>query len=105
MTDTVADLADALQTLFTDDATDAARLTGFVRRARKITGPLFAQTLVFGWLHNPQASLEDLAAFAADLGTPVTDSAIDQRFNARAAAFLQTLLADAMNAAVTPVAD
>jgi hypothetical protein len=94
---TLTDLAATLQTLFTTDALDTARHTGFVRRARKLTGPVFAQTLVFGWLHNPRASLADLAALAADLGTPVCASAIDQRFTPEAVVFLQALLAQAMN--------
>jgi Transposase DDE domain len=95
----LADLAARLQTLFTADATEAARDSGFVRRVRKLTGPLFAQAVTFGWLHDPSASLADLAALAADLGTPVTASAIDQRFTPAAAAFLQALLARAVNAA------
>jgi Transposase DDE domain len=97
MATTLTDLALSLQTLFSTDATDAARHTGFVRRARKLTGPLFAQTLTFGWLHDPTASLADLASLAADLGTPVTPSAIDQRLTPTAAAFLQALLGHAMN--------
>jgi hypothetical protein len=96
---TLADLAATLQTLFTSDATEAAHDTGFVRRARKLTGPLFAQTVTFGWLHDPAASLADLAALAADLGTPVSASAIDQRFGPAAAAFLQALLARTLHAA------
>jgi hypothetical protein len=59
MPTTLADLAADLQTLFTTDATDAARSTGFVRHARKLTGPAFAQVTVFGWLHDPTASLVD----------------------------------------------
>jgi hypothetical protein len=96
---TLAELALGLQTLFTTDAQDAARATGFVRRARNLTGPAFAQVTVFGWLHNPAASLADLAELATHLGVPVCASALDQRFTAAAAAFLQALLAQAMNAA------
>lgn len=99
MATTVADLAADLQTLFTTDATDAARQTGFVRRARKLTGPVFAQITVFGWLHDPSASLADLAELAAHLGAAVCPSAIDQRFGRPAAVFLQALLAHAMSAA------
>jgi hypothetical protein len=97
MATTLTDLAATLQTLFTADATDAARQTQFVRRARKLTGPVFAQTLVFGWLHDPHASLADLAGLAADLGRPVTASALDQRFGPAAVLLLQSLLAHAMN--------
>jgi len=102
---TLTDLAVALQTLFTADAADAARQTGFVRRARKLTGPAFAQVTVFGWLHNPTASLADLAELAAHLGAAVHPSALDQRFGPAAVALLQALLAAAMNAACAPTAD
>ncbi len=54
MSTAVADLA-ALQILFTTDAEDLARSTAFVRRARKWTGPTFAQVTVFGWLPDPTA--------------------------------------------------
>lgn len=107
---TLADLAATLQILFTTDAQDLAHATGFVRRARKLTGPLFAQVTVFGWLHNPTASLADLAELAAHLGAAVCPSALDQRFTPTAATFLQMLLSQAMNAAcvhdpATPDAD
>ena len=74
----VAELADALQSLFTTDADHAAALTGFVKRKRLWTGPAFAQALVFGWLERPDASLERLAAHA---GTSM--QALDQRFTPR----------------------
>lgn len=99
MSTTLADLAAALQILFTTDAEDLARSTAFVRRARKWTGPTFAQVTVFGWLHDPTASLADLAELATHLGTAVCPSALDQRFTPAAVAFLQALLGQAMNAA------
>lgn len=99
MTTTLTDLAADLQILFTTDAQDLARSTAFVRRARKLTGPTFAQVTVFGWLQDPTASLADLAELATHLGTTVCPSALDQRFTPTAVAFLQALLAQAMNAA------
>ena len=36
--------------------------SGFIRRQRKLSGPSFAQGLVFTWLDNPYAALDDLAA-------------------------------------------
>src|SRR5438105_3438156 len=99
---TVTDLAVTLQTLFTTDAAEWARATGLVRRARKLTGPAFAQLTVLGWLHDPTASRADLAGLAAHLGAAVGPSALDQRFGPAAAAFLQQLLAQAMTAAAAP---
>jgi hypothetical protein len=105
MAATLTDLAASLQTLFTADDADAARQTGFVRRARKLTGPVFARLTIFGWLHNPTASLADLAELAAHLGCAVSPSALDQRFGPAAATFLQALLAQAMNAAAQAPTD
>jgi DDE family transposase len=95
----LTELAATLQTLFTADARQLAAATGFVRRARRLTGPAFAQVTVFGWLHDPAASLADLAGLAAHLGAAVCPSALDQRFTPAAAAFLQALLAQALSAA------
>ena len=53
MTVTVADLAATLQAVFTTEAADAAQAAGLFRRTRQLTGPLFVQTLTFGWLANP----------------------------------------------------
>ena len=64
----LTELADTLQTLFTTEANALARDTGFVRRQRVFTGATFVQTLVFGWLHNPHATLDELVDVAADLG-------------------------------------
>ena len=95
----LTDLATTLQTLFTSDAHDLAAATHFVRRLRKLTGPTFAQVTVLGWLHNPTASLADLAELAAHLGSAVCPSALDQRFTPAAAAFLHALFARALQAA------
>ena len=47
---TIAQLAQSLRTLFTTTADEIARRSGFVERCSKLTGALFAQALVFGWL-------------------------------------------------------
>jgi len=68
---TVTQLTQALQEVFTTTADALARRTGFVQRTSKLTGALFAQTLVFGWLFNPQASLDGLAQVAAAVGVTI----------------------------------
>jgi hypothetical protein len=47
MTISVAELQSVLQDLFVDTAEHFATETGFCQRARKLTGPVFAQCLVF----------------------------------------------------------
>lgn len=101
----LTDLADTLQTLFTTHAHELAHTTHFVQRRRKLTGPAFAQVTVFGWLHNPTASLADLAELSTHLGTAVCPSALDQRFTQAAAVFLQALLAQALQDAARQGAD
>jgi hypothetical protein len=44
----------------------------------------FNQTLVFGFLANPQATLEELTQTAATLGVEISPQALDQRFTAAA---------------------
>jgi hypothetical protein len=91
----VAELAGALQGVFTTDAADAAHATGFCRR-RKLSGATFVQALTFGWLANPRASLGELADLAADLGADVSPQALDQRLTAAAAPCLYQVLQAAL---------
>lgn len=96
---TIPDVAQALHGVLTDTADRAARDTQFVRRRSKLTGAAFVQTLTFGWLANPQATLEELCQTAATLGVDISPQGLDQRFTPQAAACLQTVL----EAAVTRV--
>src|SRR5436853_7637756 len=96
----LTDLATTLQTLLTTEADRAARDSGFVKRVRAFSGATFLQTLVFGWLHDPHAPLEDLAELAADLGADVTPQAIDQRLTPTATHFLAHMLTAALHRVV-----
>ena len=80
MTLTLDKLAESLQTLFTTTADQAAKDSGMIQRQRTITGAGFVQTLVFGWLDDPKATLDDLGD---ELG--VSKQGLDQRLDARAA--------------------
>jgi hypothetical protein len=89
---TRAQLAAGLQTLFTTIADELGRRTGFVERRSKLTGALFAQALVFGWLANSDAALPQLAAAAALAGVSISPQGLDQRCTSAAADFLERLL-------------
>jgi hypothetical protein len=99
MTLSVAELQPALHQLFHDAADSLARDAGFCKRARKLTGSAFAQSLVFSLLENPDATLDDFADAADELGILVTPQAFDQRFTPAAADFLRDLFLEAFNAA------
>jgi hypothetical protein len=89
---TIPQVAKAMKRVLSDTTDVSARETGFVQRASKITGAVFAQTTVLGWLHNPDATLVDLTQTAATLGVSITPQALDQRFTSEAAAFLKRVL-------------
>jgi hypothetical protein len=93
---TVAQLSAHLRALFTTVADRLARQSGFVQRQSKLTGSVFAQAVVFGWLANPQAALPELAQAAAAAGVPISPQGLDQRCTERAAAFLEQLVGAAM---------
>jgi len=103
---TIPQVAETMQTILTTVADEAARETGFTERTSKMTGAKFAQTLAFGWLADPQATLEALAQTAATVGVTITAQGVEERFSARAAALLQRVLQAAVEAVIAadPVA-
>jgi len=94
-----ADLAQTLQTLLTSTADHIAAQTGCIRRCRKLTGASLVQTLVLGWLHQPEATLHNLAQMAATLGVQISPQGLDRRFTEQTASCLKQVL----EAAVTQV--
>jgi hypothetical protein len=96
----------ALIDVFTSVADRAARQSGFVQRQSKLTGEAFVQALTFGWLRNPDATLDELAQAAASIGVTITPQGLDQRFGPRAADCLQRVLQEAVSRviATNPVA-
>lgn len=103
---TIPQVTQAMQTVLTTVADTAARATHFVQRTSKLTGALFTQTLVLGFLANPQATREELAQTAATLGLTISPQGLDQRMTEEAAACLLEVLdhAAATVLAADPVA-
>ena len=87
-----SDVATSMQDVLTTEADAIATETDFVKRQRKFTGATFAQTLVFGWLSNPDATLDELTQIAAALGLKISQQCLDQRFTQSSAAFLREVL-------------
>ena len=103
---TIPQVAAQMQDVLTTTADEAARASGFVQRTSPLGGATFTQTLVFGFLANPEASLEQLAQTAATLGVEVSPQALDQRFTPSAATCLERVLSGAITrvVAAAPVA-
>jgi len=68
-----------------------------------VTGSGFAQALVFGFIANPTSTRAGLNQTAANAGMRISTPGLDKRMNARAACFLESLLAEAVQSVVTAV--
>ncbi len=103
---TIPEVCAAIMRTVITVAESAGRESGLVQRRRKLGGDKLAQILVFGWLNNAHATLEQLSQTALALGVRVSPQAIDQRFSRPAAAFLERVLQAAVRevASATPPA-
>lgn len=88
----VSQVEQALTYILEERATVLGRQTGCIRRQRKFSGADLLQTMVFGWLSHPEASLETLASTAATREVFVTDTAVDHRFTKECAQFFHAVL-------------
>ncbi|MBI3243459.1 MAG: IS4 family transposase [Chloroflexi bacterium] len=68
-----------------------------------MTGSGFAQALVFGFLSNPASTRAELNQAAATAGMDMSTQGFDQRFNAKAVVFLDTLLQAVLEQVVTGI--
>jgi len=82
----------SLKHIMEERANVLARETGCIERQRKFSGADLLQTLVFGWLSHPDASLETLASVATLREVEVTDTAVHKRFTQACAHFLHAIL-------------
>jgi len=99
--DIISRVAESMQTILTMVADKIALKTGFVKRIRKLTGSIFVQTLVFGWLSNPDSTLDELAQTAATIGLKITPQALDKRFTCEAADCLKEVLESSVETLIT----
>jgi hypothetical protein len=86
--DIVPRVASAVQKVFSTLAEEVGEECQLIKRRRVFTAASLAKTLVFGFLHNPRASWEELAGVAATCGAPVSPQAIEQRFTPALVRFL-----------------
>lgn len=102
----VSRVAHALQTVLTTTAQEAARETTCIIRERVFDGASLCQTLVFGWLTTPAATLDELCQMGARCGALVTPQGLQQRFTKPLADTLKLVLDAAVEQmiATTPAA-
>ena len=82
---TIPKLSRTLNEVLTPSAEALAGTSGFVRRQSKLSGAVFVQTLVFGWLGTPTGGIGQVSRVAGALGVRVTPPGLEQRFTKVAA--------------------
>ena len=103
---TIPQVARTMREILTTIADKAARTTRFVQRPSPLGGATFTQTLVFGFLGKPQATLEELPQTAATWGVEISPQALDPRFTMAAATCVKQVLDAALTRVISadPVA-
>lgn len=94
-------VAAVLEQVLTVVADEAAVAVGFIRRRRVLTGALFVQTLVMGWLARPEATLHQLTQTLAARGASISPQGLAQRFGPEAVALLARVVAAAVSTMTT----
>ena len=89
---TIPQVAEAMQSVLSETARQHGHASGFVQRPGKLDGATWTQTLVLGWLADPEATLDGLAQTAALLGVAITPQGLDERFSPAAAACVRGVL-------------
>ena len=98
MKTTIPQLSRILQQLLVEDANRIGRESGFIKRERKLSGASFAQSLIFGWQANPEASLEELCQSARVCGVNISPQGLQERLNSlQANEFMRRLLEQAIS--------
>jgi hypothetical protein len=88
----IAQIRETLQTVLVQAANRLARQTGFIQREVKWCGYSFIQTLMLGFLADPDASYSKLSQIAAAVGVNISNQGLEQRFTKRAADFVYAVL-------------
>ncbi len=88
----VSPIAQALQEILNEHADGLARETQFVQREREVTGRAFAQALIFGWLQDPETTVDGLTQILQRCQVKISGSALSQRFGPHSATLLEAIL-------------
>jgi len=90
--DMVAKVVSVMETILGPIVETLAAERGLIQRKRKFSGQSLLQMLVFSLLKKPDATYEDMAFISAQLGLPVSATAVKNRFTPPLVAFLRDVL-------------
>src|ERR1700730_1747461 len=88
----VTQFAETVQRILGEEVEQLAREVGFVERERVIRGADFVQTLILGWLQEPEITLDGLTQVLGRREVSISASGLSQRFTEEAATLVQRVL-------------
>src|SRR5712692_6463825 len=88
----VAHFADMLERILGEEVEQFAKETGFIQRERVLSGADFVQTLILGWLQEPEITLDGQTQVLQRREVSISASGLSQRFTPQAATLLQRVL-------------
>jgi len=97
----IAQMASSIRNVLVARARQFGETSGFIERERVFDGATFTQMLIFSWLGNPSATLEEMSRVACLLGVKVSRQGISQRFNQAAAQLMYEVLNAAVEQAIS----
>lgn len=86
-----------IQQILEEYVVQANAQSQFSQRNTSLNAVRFVKVLVLGWLQKGEASLNELAEMATDLGIRITGAAIHERFTERAVDLLRAVLAQSLH--------
>jgi hypothetical protein len=89
---TLTHFAETVQRIVEEEAEQLAREVGFIKRARVLSGADFVQSLIFGWLQEPEITLDGLTQVLQRREVSISAPGLSQRFTPEAATLLQRVL-------------
>ena len=92
-----ATIAQAMQSVFNEEANELAIKTGFIKRQRKITGSNFIKTLLFAWFQPSCPSVEGLARAGFTHELYISAQGLDKRFTEKSCEFVKSVLERALS--------
>ncbi|MGB7340279.1 MAG: IS4 family transposase [Phototrophicaceae bacterium] len=101
MTTTISQASKAMQKVLYKRANEIAEKSPFFERQRQVTGSSFVRGLVFGWINDPQATLDTLSQSIGNAGTPITRQGLHKRFTVEASDFLYKVLHESLSEVVS----
>ena len=88
----IPQVAEAIRRILTAEADQLAREVGFIQRERVLSGADFVQTLLLGWLQEPEIAYDGLTQVLGRREVSITASGLSQRFTPEAVSLLQRVL-------------